>query len=402
MSYTQSRGHRPQFGKRHRSRNSRKTPRFNSEKIALERYTRTAKPVKMEDYTPQQAFHQMPLRKDVLHSVAHKGYVNPSPIQDQAIPHVLQGKDVVGLAATGTGKTAAFLIPLLHITLEKANQSTTLIVCPTRELAMQIEQELFELKHKNMNIFATLLVGGVDIRGQIRRIQKQNQFLIGTPGRIKDLIQKRHLDLSQVQHVVLDEVDRMLDMGFLDDVRFIVEQLPQDRQSLFFSATVDPKQEAIIANLTKDPIRIKVSNTSNSSDNVHQAAVLIEPHQKKSDILVDLLRQKEVEKAIIFTRTKHAADRLSNDLYRLGFPSTSIHGDLSQGQRKRALESFKSSQSLILVATDVAARGIDVKDITHVINYDEPATYDEYIHRIGRTGRAGKVGNAITFVEKGR
>lgn len=401
MSFQQSRSFRPRFGKRQRPRSrSQAKNKFRGEHIALERYTRVAKPVTLEEYTPKQKFHEMPLRKDILKSIERKGFSNPSPIQDQAIPHVLEGKDVVGLAATGTGKTAAFLIPLLHITLEKNNGATTLIVCPTRELAMQIEQELFELKHKTMNIFATLLVGGTDIRAQIRRLQKPNQFLIGTPGRIKDLIEKRHLKLDQVGHVVLDEVDRMLDMGFLDDVRFIVDQLPNDRQSLFFSATVDPKQENIIQDLTQDPIRIQVSNTSNSSDNVHQSAILIEPHKKKIDVLVELLKQKEVEKVIIFTRTKFGADRLSKDLYRLGFPTTSLHGDLSQGQRKRALTSFKDNQSLVLVATDVAARGIDVKDVTHVINYDEPATYDEYIHRIGRTGRAGKTGQAITFVEK--
>jgi ATP-dependent RNA helicase RhlE len=371
------------------------------EHIDPNKYTRVAKPVTIEEYKPEFNFSQMGLRPDVLSAIEHKGYKQPSPIQDKAIPHVMAGKDVIGLAATGTGKTAAFLIPLLHKTLEKNNKTTTLIVCPTRELAIQIEEELFRLKHRDMDIFATVLVGGMDIRPQIRKLRMTNQFLIGTPGRIKDLIQKGLMQLDKVESVVLDEVDRMLDMGFLDDVTFIVNQLPKDRQSLFFSATVDPKQERIIQQLTKDPITVQVSSMGTSSDNVHQSALIIEPHMKKYDSLVEILRGPEVGKCLIFSRTKHGADRLARDLDRDGFPVGALHGDMSQGQRKRMMDDFKNDRVLALVATDIAARGIDVKDVTHVINYDEPATHDEYIHRIGRTGRAGTTGHSITFVEKG-
>lgn len=404
MPYNNSpRGNRAQFGQRRsfgpQRRRQAPKKRFG-ETIDISKYSKEAKPVKMEEYSPKYNFDTMGLHESIVASLTRKGYKQPSPIQDQSIPHALAGKDVIGLAATGTGKTAAFLIPLLHKTLEKKNATMTLIVCPTRELAMQIEQELFELKHKSMDIFTTLLVGGMDIRAQIRKLRMPNQFLIGTPGRIKDLIQKGYLKLNTVESVVLDEVDRMLDMGFLDDVTFIVDQLHKDRQSLFFSATVDRKQEAIIQKLTKDAITVQVSTMGNSSVNVHQSALIIEPHMKKYESLVGILKQPTVEKVLIFSRTKHGADRLARDLHHDGFPAGALHGDMSQGQRKRSLDAFKNSNVLVLVATDVAARGIDVKDISHVVNYDEPATHDEYIHRIGRTGRAGKVGNAITFVEK--
>lgn len=405
MTFHRKGGRPSSFSRRQHSRPSRGGGRGNNnrrpaEEIAIEKYTKIAQPVKIEAYTPKEMFDTMGIHKEIVQSLVRKGYTQPSPIQDQAIPHVLQGKDVIGLAATGTGKTAAFLIPLLHKTLEKNSKTSTLIVCPTRELASQIEQELYELKTRDMNVFATLLVGGVDIRGQIRRLRMENQFIIGTPGRIKDLIQKNILKLNTFESVVLDEVDRMLDMGFLDDVQFIVDQLPAERQSLFFSATVDPKQAAIINKLTRDPITVQVAQMGKSSDNVHQNALLIEPHMNKYQSLVEILRQKEVEKVIIFCKTKHGTERLGKNLQNDGFPAGYIHGDLSQGQRKRALDSFKNNNILALVATDVAARGIDVKDVSHVINFDEPMTYDEYIHRIGRTGRAGKTGNAITFVEK--
>jgi ATP-dependent RNA helicase RhlE len=401
MTYN-NRPQRGQFRPRGRGQggNGRGNKKHFGEHIDIAKYTRVAKPVTIEEYIPENNFSQMGLRPDVMRSIEHKGYKQPSPIQDKAIPHVLAGKDVIGLAATGTGKTAAFLIPLIQKTLEKKNNTTTLIVCPTRELAIQIEEELFRLKHRDMDIFATVLVGGMDIRPQIRKLRMSNQFLIGTPGRIKDLIQKGFLKLSVVETVVLDEVDRMLDMGFLDDVTYIVNQLPKERQSLFFSATVDPKQERIIQELTKDPITVQVSSMGISSENVHQSALIIEPHMKKYDSLVEILRGPEVGKCLIFSRTKHGADRLARDLDRDGFPVGALHGDMSQGQRKRMMDDFKNDRVLALVATDIAARGIDVKDVTHVINYDEPATHDEYIHRIGRTGRAGTTGHSITFVEK--
>lgn len=398
---------RPQFGRgnsrpfgQNNNRRGNSRPRHQGEQINASRYTKASRPVTITEYTPQNAFDAMGLRADVLEGLTRMGYTVPSPIQDQAIPHIMAGKDVIGLAATGTGKTAAFLLPLMHKTLEKENKTSTLIICPTRELAQQIEEELYHLKSRAMNLFAAVVVGGASIGEQIRKLSHPNQFVIGTPGRLKDLINKNKLDLSTFETIVLDEVDRMLDMGFYDDVMFIVNQIHENRQSLFFSATMDPKQQAIIARLTKDAITIQVSTPGNSSDNVEQKAEIVRSTEDKYPKLVEILKSAEVTKAIIFTRTKRYADIVSEKLQKDMFPVAALHGDMRQSARKRTLDDFKRDRIMVLVATDVAARGIDVKDISHVINYDEPATYDEYIHRIGRTGRAGKTGISITFVEK--
>jgi ATP-dependent RNA helicase DeaD len=353
----------------------------------------------MEEYTASFEYKDLNISPDLKNCILKLGYTAPTPIQDQAIPHIIEGKDVLGLADTGTGKTAAFLIPLIDRCLSAAKNREffqTLIMAPTRELATQIEEELIKLTTRDMRIFSTALVGGRPIHSQISRIRKPNQFLIGTPGRLMDLVDRGALRLDKVNAVVLDEVDRMLDMGFVDDITFLIEQLPAERQSLFFSATLEKKLDNIVNSFLTDPVKISVKTTS-ASQNVHQDIVRV-PRNEKIQALKKLLDLPECEKTLIFAETKSFTERLYEILADDGYLVESIHGDKSTGFRKRALDKFKSNKVKVLVATDVAARGIDVKDITHVINYDEPRDYETYIHRVGRAGRAGNTGWAYTLV----
>jgi superfamily II DNA/RNA helicase len=367
------------------------------EQIPAHRYIRKAiVQVQQEPIVSTQKYTDFPLHESLLTNIAHKGYAHPTPIQEQAIPHIMAGKDVVGIANTGTGKTGAFLIP----TIEKIGhnpQTKALVVVPTRELAEQIQQELTSLT-VGIRISSTLVIGGASMHRQIMSLRRHTHFVIGTPGRIKDLIEQKVLNLSTYSVFVLDEVDRMVDMGFIHDIKYLVSLLPPVRQSLFFSATISPEISQVMGAFLKDPVTVRIKSTSSTSDSVNQDVVRIPPGKTKWDFLEPLLKQDGVVKTIIFVRTKRGADDLTSKLIRAGFQAGSIHGDKPQRARQIAIKSFKDYTLDILVATDVAARGIDVPDVTHVINYDEPATYDDYIHRIGRTGRAGKVGQALTFV----
>jgi ATP-dependent RNA helicase RhlE len=320
-----------------------------------------------------------------------------SAIQDQAIPPALEGKDIIGIANTGTGKTAAFALPILQA-LMTHQTSRALIIAPTRELAQQIEQECRTLG-KGTGATGALLIGGTGMGTQLRDLRAKPRIVIGTPGRIKDHVERGTLQLQHYNLVVLDEVDRMLDMGFINDVTFLLEQLAPVRQSFFFSATMEPKVSQLISTFSENPVSIQVK-TGESSENVHQDVVEYFGLTDKINKLHDILIDPEVKKAIIFDETQRNVEKLSNELVARGFKADAIHGGKSQGQRERALESFKSNRTTILVATDVAARGIDVADITHVINYSQPHSYQDYVHRIGRAGRAGKVGYALTFVTK--
>ncbi len=331
------------------------------------------------------------LKKNILDI----GYDLPTPIQDRAIPHILKGQDVVGIASTGTGKTAAFLVPLIHKVLQDPKEEV-LIVVPTRELAIQIQDELAKFTAA-MKIYSVCCVGGAPIGKQINSLRYQNQFVIGTPGRLKDLIQRRKLDLSYFKTVVLDEADRMLDMGFVADMRYMMDLMSKDRQTLFFSATISREIEALINDFLNQPVRISVK-TRDTSANVDQDVVRVERGADKIEVLHDLLAKEDFSKVIIFGKTKHGVEKLSQSLIQRGFKAESIHGDKNQGQRQRALRNFKNDQVQILVATDVAARGLDIPDVSHVINYELPATFDDYVHRIGRTGRGNKTGKALTFI----
>jgi superfamily II DNA/RNA helicase len=348
--------------------------------------------------TPYVASHQFndfavePLLKANL---AAKGYQTPTPIQDQSIPHALAQKDIIGVANTGTGKTAAFLLPVLHRLLNEP-LSRALIIAPTRELAQQIEGECRDMA-KGSGLFGTLLIGGTPMGPQLRALGEVPNIVFGTPGRIKDHLERGSLRLAGFNMVVLDEVDRMLDMGFIADVSFILSSLAQDRQSFFFSATLEGSVRQLIQTFAQDPVTVMIK-TGPTSENVHQDVVRYDSAGDKIEKLHDILIKSEVEKIILFDETQRNVERLQQELTARGFKADAIHGGKNQGQRQRALKRFKQNEVNILVATDVAARGIDVADITHVINYTQPQSYDDYVHRIGRAGRAGRVGYALTFV----
>ena len=331
------------------------------------------------------------LKKNVLMA----GYNQPTPIQDQAIPFIMNGRDIVGIANTGTGKTAAFIIPLLDKVVKDRNQNV-LVVAPTRELAIQINQELVKFAY-GLSIFSVCTVGGMPIFRQMNDLRRSYNFVIGTPGRLKDLIERGCLKPNKFQTVVLDEADRMLDMGFINDMRFLMSSMPKTRQTLFFSATLSPDIKRIIGEFLNDPISISIK-TGDTADNVDQDVVYVK-NGPKIDLLHNLLIKPEFNKVLIFGRTKHGVERLSKTLAAKGVRAESIHGNKNHSARQRALGLFKLSQIQVLVATDVAARGLDIPDVSHVINFDLPATHDDYVHRIGRTGRGDKRGKALTFVE---
>ncbi len=346
-------------------------------------------------YIAKNAFADFSIDERLKKNVLSAGYDHPTPIQDQAIPCVLEGRDIVGIANTGTGKTAAFVIPLLD-KIVKDNRQNVLILAPTRELAIQINQELMRFAF-GLRIFSVCAVGGMPIYRQISDLRRNYNFVIGTPGRIKDLVKRNCLRLNSFQTVVLDESDRMLDMGFIPDMRFLMSAMPKDRQTLFFSATLSSDIKSIINEFLNDPVSISVK-TGDTARSVDQDVVYVK-NAPKLDLLHDLLIQPEFNKVLIFGRTKHGVERLSELLLDRGFKAESIHGNKNHSQRQRALIQFKENRSQILVATDVAARGLDIPNVSHVINYELPATYEDYIHRIGRTGRAGKTGKALTFIE---
>lgn len=393
-------GNTQRFGRFSRSgsvqRTGRHGRRFVGDRIDSARFINKAQAVEEEVFVPTHTFADFQIDNVLKDAVLSKGFKTPTPIQDKAIPAILDGRDVVGIANTGTGKTGAFLIPLIHKVITDSTQRV-LIIAPTRELAIQIEQELKSLTRK-MKIFSVCCVGGAPIFPQIKALRYLNQFVIGTPGRLKDLVERGLIRLPEFQSIVLDEADRMLDMGFIHDMRYVMERMPKVRHTLFFSATLSPTIEKLIHEFLNNPVRISVK-TRDTSKNIDQDIVRVERGADKLTLLHDLLMQEEFRKVIIFGETKHGVEKLAAHLTAKGIKAQSIHGNKNHTQRVRALMQFKDNRAQVLVATDVAARGLDIKDVTHVINYDIPKTYDDYIHRIGRTGRGDKKGKALTFVE---
>ncbi len=348
----------------------------------------------IEKYTPKNSFGTFGLDKQLVHTVASMGLKSPTPIQDQIIPEILAGRDVVGLAETGTGKTAAFLLPLIEKTIKEPNRQT-LILAPTRELAIQIREDLRRLSG-SFKMYAAVCVGGTNIRPQIRALQHKNHFVIGTPGRILDLIKRKHFVANKVTTVVLDEADRMLDMGFIHDMKRIISSTPKTRETLFFAATMSSDTKKLVQDFLKNPAMISVKK-KDVIDSIEQNVIRYK-EKNKFDTLLALLSEPESKRVLVFGAMKHSVQKLAHQLSTSGMRVESIHGNKSHGQRQKALTKFKKGEVGILVATDVAARGIHVEDVTHVINYDLPNTFDDYVHRIGRTGRATKHGKALTFV----
>ncbi len=374
---------------------SSKKSRFGGERIDFTRFIQKAVHIEEKPYVSKHTFADFPFNEKLQKNIIKKGYANPRPIQDQSIPSVLEGRDVFGLANTGTGKTAAFLLPLIDKVMKDKNEKV-LVLAPTRELAMQIEEELRSLA-TGSGLFGVCVVGGMPILKQINEIKHGVNFVIGTPGRVTDLIKRKVLDLTNYKSVVLDEADRMLDMGFRDDMVFIIGKTNKDRQTLFFSATLSPEIKKLTGEFLKDPIFISVIK-GETAKNIDQDVVRVKTKEEKIDRLHEILKKEGAEKVLIFREMKHAVDTLTKELSQLGFRVGCIHGDKRSRDRIRTLELFKSDKITILIATDVAARGLDIPDVTHVINYDVPQTYDTYVHRIGRTGRSGKKGTALTFV----
>lgn len=391
-------GNRSSFGRSsharpQRSKGNRKAYIHPSKFVNL-----TPSIAKADVYVPTHMFKDFSLADAVKRNLEKTGFLAPSAIQDQAIPLVLQGHDVIGLANTGTGKTAAFLLPILTHLTEAPDRGSVLIMAPTRELAQQINDEARRFS-EHMQIFSTVVVGGTNIERQIRDLKRQPHIIIGTPGRLKDLLKRRALRLDNVRHFVLDEADRMLDMGFINDIREVAALLPADRQTLCFSATITPTIQTLIHDFMKNPETVAVK-TGDTSDHVIQDIIEASDKMHKHEILKDMLTKDEFEKVLVFGETKFGVQRLADSLSKDGIPSEAIHGNKSQSQRQRALNAFKSNKVKVLIATDVAARGLDIPNVSHVINFDTPATYEDYVHRIGRTGRGGAHGSAFTFIDR--
>ncbi|NQW42174.1 MAG: DEAD/DEAH box helicase [Bacteroidetes bacterium] len=339
----------------------------------------------------------------ILNALSDEGYSKPTPIQQQAIPHIIAGKDLLGCAQTGTGKTAAFAIPILQLLSKNThNQSgkrpiRALILTPTRELAIQI-QDSFKAYGKNLQIKNLVVFGGVNQNPQVDALKRGIDILVATPGRLLDLMNQGFIQLNQLEIFILDEADRMLDMGFVNDVKRIINKIPAKRQTLFFSATMPNEIKALANSILNNPVRVEVAPVSSTADTIQQSLFYVEKENKKA-LLNHILQDKKIETALVFTRTKHGADKVVKQLLAIGISAQAIHGNKSQNARQNALANFKSRTTRILVATDIAARGIDVDELTHVINYELPEVPETYVHRIGRTGRAGLSGISFSFCE---
>ncbi len=349
---------------------------------------------KVEVYEPEHRFDTFGLDSRIVHALQSHGFEIPTPIQDQSIPAGLDGRDVLGLAATGTGKTAAFLLPMLHHTLKNPNR-TTLILAPTRELAIQIDDEFRSLS-RGLRLQSTVCVGGTPMRPQIQGLRRHNHFVIGTPGRVLDMLKRGYFTTETVQGVVLDEADRMLDMGFINDMKAILAWMPEGHQTMLYSATMNKATEGLVGAFMKNPVHVSVKKQDVTSS--IEQNVIEHTSDNKYEQLIGLLKTDEFERVIVFGAMKRSVENLAKDIRRSGVRAESLHGDKNHGQRQRALRAFKQGEAKVLVATDVAARGIHVDNVSHVINYDLPNTFEDYVHRIGRTGRGDKKGKALTFV----
>ncbi|HEV8660918.1 MAG TPA: DEAD/DEAH box helicase [Thermoanaerobaculia bacterium] len=345
------------------------------------------------------SFRTLGLGPKILQAVDDAGYTIPTSIQHTAIPHVLQGRDLIGIAQTGTGKTAAFVLPLLEMIVRRkfeGSRPCALIVAPTRELAMQIDESVRTMA-KHLRVRCANVFGGVNERPQIDALRRGADIVVATPGRLLDLMKQGHASLKHVRYVVLDEADRMLDMGFLPQIRRIINALPRDRQTLLFSATLSRDIEKIASEMLRHPKMIEIGRRANPVATVTQFLYPVSK-QRKLDLLLNLLRDSSLDSVLVFSRTKHGADKIARKLTTAGIQTAAIHSNRSQSQRVRALEAFRGGKVRVLVATDIAARGIDVEGISHVINFDFPMHPEDYVHRIGRTGRMEAIGDAISFV----
>ena len=372
-------------------------PGLKTSTLDPSRLVKEASQTEVKEFRSDRLIKDMPISAQLKQSLEKKGYERPTEIQDRTLEALMQGKDLLGIAQTGTGKTGAFLIPIIEHLIHNSEKSYALVVVPTRELALQVEEE-FRSMTKGMGLYSACFIGGTSINKDLQTLRRQSHVVIATPGRLLDLTNRRALDLRKFKTLVLDEFDRMLDMGFVRDVNRIMDGMHQRNHTMLFSATHDKTQQTLINNILQDHITVKVSSGDRTADNIDQDIIKLKTGEDKFKILHEMLSQETFNKVLLFEETKHKVSRLCVKLNKAGIPADQIHGNKSQNARQSALKAFKQGRIRVLVATDVASRGLDISDVSHVINYQVPQTHDSYIHRIGRTGRAGKAGKALTFV----
>lgn len=388
------------FNRNSSNSNGNRNKNKNTTSIDINKFiSQAVSPGKQEVYQVTNKFEDFPLTPELIKRIVDRGYTSPTEIQDKSINHILEGKDVVGIAGTGTGKTGAFLIPIINRLLTNPRHFDTLIITPTRELALQIEDEFRKLT-RGTKLHSITLIGGTNMNKSLAAFSRPAHIVIGTPGRMMDMAQRGKLAFKNFPVLVLDEFDRMLDMGFVKDIERMISQMTSRKQTLLFSATMPSSQENIVRSIIPNPVKVKASSALKTSSNIDQNVVSVSAGEDKFDSLVTVISNENnsESRVILFCETKRRASKLTKKLNTTGIPSDEIHGNKSQQARERALKRFKTGQIRVLVATDVMARGIDVTDVSMVINYEVPRTYDDYIHRIGRTGRAGKTGKAVTFI----
>ncbi len=380
------------------NRNSDRRRSGNKSQLDPALFIQKAVPVEETVYHPERTIEQLPLSHRLISRLTKKGFKKPTEIQDKTLEALLDGRDLMGIAQTGTGKTGAFLMPIIEELIhDPREKELALVVVPTRELALQVNEE-FRSMTQGLKLFSSCFIGGTSINKDIHNLRRSSHIVIGTPGRLLDLSERGALKFYHFRILVLDEFDRMLDMGFARDMDRIIGDMSDREQTMLFSATLDKSQERRISEILHDPVHVKVSTGDTPHDQIEQDVIRLEQGEDKFRKLCDMLHQQEFSKVLLFDETKHRVNRLCQQLNKRGIKSAQIQGNKSQNARQAALKSFKEGKIRVLVATDVAARGIDVSDISHVINYQMPRTYDSYIHRIGRTGRAGRTGKAFTFV----
>ncbi len=371
--------------------------KINTGTVNTDKFISKASAVATVAYIPERLIVDLPVDSAIIINLQKKGYEKPTEIQDRTIEAILSGRNLMGLAQTGTGKTGAYLIPLIHNFLRRDARSNVLVVSPTRELALQIDKEFRSIAF-GLKLFSSCLIGGTSVRVDIEKLRRPGQIVIGTPGRIADMVRQGALNLNRFSILVLDEFDRLLDMGFAAEIQRLVDAMNNRSQTILFSATEDKSQRAMISSLMADPFEVRVRNENVSADNIDQDIITVMEGERKIDILLNMVRDQSFEKVLVFADTKRGVSRICRDLRRGGITVDEIHGDKSQNYRIKALESFRNRKIKVLVATDVAARGLDIADVSHVINFQAPKDMESYIHRIGRTGRAGASGKALTFV----
>lgn len=375
--------------------NSRK--KHNAGELPPESFVRKAVPADETIYRAGRLITDLPVEGSIISNLRKKGYEVPTEIQDKTLEALLEGRNLIGLAQTGTGKTAAFLIPLINNLIRKDPSGNVLVISPTRELALQTDTEFRSIAH-GLKLFSTCLIGGTSVRHDIEKLRKPGHVIIGTPGRLADMVRQGVLDLRRFSVLVLDEFDRLLDMGFAPEIQKLVEGMGRRKQTILFSATEDSSQRKIIDGLMENPFVVRVRTGNISADNIEQDIISVKDGERKIEILLEMVREDSFEKVLVFAETKRGVSRICRDLRRGGITADEIHGDKSQNYWIKALESFRNRKIKVLVATDVAARGLDISHVSHVINFQQPRDMESYIHRIGRTGRAGASGRAITFV----